>query len=290
MIQRNIDIKPAALAAFEKESKQLLLCLEEDNLLIALADKQSGEWNALENFVLAKADWHNMPETLQHIKQQSSLVSLNVPDTQLYYRTPAAMPIPASVRESITLFMQTGFGLQAPDEILTDEVNGEMSVSIVIPEAQIRAFRYMCPQVTWNSTLALLIKQAQQVQGKTVLPQLFLTLGASLAEMVFMKNDQLLTARCFQYYTAENLVYHLVNTCNQFRISQAEVFIKAQGLIDEEGEMYALLHQYFLHVEFMKTGMQNQQAAFDKIPAHYFSHLAGNEQWHTVDSQQSTVS
>jgi hypothetical protein len=273
MIQRTIDIKTTAMAAFEKESKRLLMCLEEDNLLIVLVNKQNGEWNDLENFVLTKEDWQNMSETLQHIKQQSSLINIKVPDTQLYFRTPAAILIPTALRANIKLFIQTQFGWQAPDEILTDELNNAMNVSLIIPEAQITAFRHILPQATWHSTLALLIKQAQHTDGKTLLPQLFLTLSNSLAETVFIKSDELLIARCYPYLTAENLLYHLLNSCNQLNVSPAEVFIKMQGIINEKDEVFGLLNQYFMHVELLVPSVQNTNEVFNELPTHYFTHL-----------------
>ncbi len=239
-------------------------------------DKPTGEWNALENFALTNDGWDNMAVALQEIKQQSSLANLKVPDTQLYYRTTAAMPIPAGLRAGAKLFMQTQFGLQAPNEIHTDEVDNTLNVSLIVPAAQITAFRHIFPQATWNSTLALLIKQAQQLQGKTMLPQLFITLSNSLAEIVLMKSDKLLVARCFQFYTPENLLYHVGNTCRQLSISPAEVFIKAQGQLDEQHEIYTLLQQYFTHVALITDGAQLRDEAFNNLPAHYYTHLAGS--------------
>ena len=276
MIQRTIDIRTTPLAAFERESKRLMMCLEEDNLLLVLADKQNGSWNALENYALTKEGWQHLPASLQQVKQQSSLANLKVPDTQLYFRTNAAMPIPAGLQGGAALFIQAQFGWQAPDEIHTEEVTNSVNVSMIIPAPQITAFRHLYPQATWHSTLALLIKQAQQLQGKTMLPQLFITLSSSLAEMVLMKSDQLLIARCFPFYTAENLLYHVLNTCRQLGISPAEVFIKAQGLIDEQHEIYVLLHQYFTHVALITAGTQLRDAAFDSLPVHHYTHLAGN--------------
>lgn len=277
MIQRTIDIKTAAMAAaFEKESKRLLMCLEEDNLLIVLVDKQNGAWNGLENFVLTKDDWHHMPETLQHIKQQSSLINLKVPDTQLYFRTTAAMPIPSSVKGDSKLFLQTGFGLQPTDEMLTDEVSTAINVSVIVPAVQVTAFRHVFPQVTWNSTLGLLIKQAQRVPDNTMPLQLFLTLSNSLAEIVFIKKEELLIARCFPYHTAEHLLYHLLNTCTQLRISPPEVFIKIQGRLTEQGDIHSLLQQYFTHVALFTAGTQHLDVAFAEVPLHYYSHLMSN--------------
>lgn len=273
MIHRTLDIKMASMAAFEKESKRLLLCLEEDQLVIALIEKGNGQWNAVESFSMGKEDWNNMAETLQSIKQQSSLANLRVSDIQLFFRTIAALPIPAILKGDSKLFVQTQFGLQAPDEMFTDEVNAAMHVSLVIPSVQVAAFRHVFPQATWHSTLALLIEQAQKVQGKTMLPQLFLTFSTSLAEIVFMKSDQLLIARCFQYYTTENLLYHLLNTCNQLGISPAEVSIKAQGQVNEHGEVLDILKEYFTHVALLAATAQNRNKEFADLPAHYFTNL-----------------
>lgn len=261
------------MAAFEKESKRLLLCLEEGQLVIVLVEKDTGKWNALENFVFGKEDWDNIPESLQNIKQQSALANLRVSDVPLFFRTAAALPIPAILKESSKLFLQTQFGFQPPDEMQMEEVNAAVNMSIIIPAAHMAAFSHVFPQATWHSTLALLIKQAQQGQGKTVLPQLFLTLGSSLAEMVMMKGDELLIARCFPYHTPENLLYHLLNTCRQLNINAAEIFIKAQGQIEEKGNIYQLLQDYFAQVELLTINAQKLDEGFTDIPAHHFTNL-----------------
>ena len=270
MIQRTIDIKLASMAAFEKETKRLMIGLEEDRLLIALVEKDSSNWNALECFTMGENDWANMPETFQQVKQQSALANLRVPDVQLYYRTIKAMPVPTSLKSGNKLFLETQFGLQEPDETLLEEVNSSINVATIIPAEQVAALRHVFPQATWHSTLALLIRQAQQAQGNTILPQLFITISSSLAEIVLMKGNQLLIARCFPYLTAENLLYHLLNACNQLQVSPAETFIKAQGQIHKDDQNYQVLHDYFSHIELVTTIISKE---FDEVPPHYFTHL-----------------
>ncbi|MES2777798.1 MAG: DUF3822 family protein [Bacteroidota bacterium] len=273
MVQRIVDIKTDGLAAFEKESRRLVFCLEFCSMIIAMVDKANEHWVAAEVLQCSEEDMEDMETLLRDLKQHSALLNYPGLDTKFYIRTPNAMPVPAALQDGAKALLQMQFGLLKQDVVIKDDVNHEMTVALKTNGDWLDPFTELFPQATIHSSLAWLIRQSLSESRTSIFALLQVVFSNGLVELVLAKNDKLLIAKCFRFNTVEDMNYQLLNICRQLDISPAEVAVKVQGLLAEGSPLHQSLPKYFADVQFSNADTTGWGVQFKTIPDHYFTSL-----------------
>jgi hypothetical protein len=92
--------------------------------------------------------------------------------------------------------------------------------------------------------------------------------------VMLVKNGKLQVVQNFNYLSAVDAVYCLLNVCQGFDIDVNEVQLHLTGMIEKESILYREIYKYFPLILF--EGMPENfkyAAAIEKIPHHFFSHL-----------------
>lgn len=273
MVQRIVDIKTDGLSVFDTESRRLVLCLEYCSMTIAMVDKSNNHWVAVEVLQCSEEDMEEMDELMTNLKQQSALLNYNGLDTKMFVRTANAMPIPAELQDDARQLLQLQFGLQKQDIVIKEQVNDYMAVALKTNGDWLNPFSQLFPQATYHASLAWLIRQAlsdSRMNALTVLQTVFCN---GLVELVLVKNNKLLIAKCFRFNTVEDMNYQLLNICRQLNISPAEVAVTVQGLVIDGSPLHQSLLKYFAEVQFTNADVADWGSAFKTIPDHYFTAL-----------------
>ena len=86
------------------------------------------------------------------------------------------------------------------------------------------------------------------------------------------KDGKILLINSFQYKTAEDVSYTLLNICRQFEIEKIPV--EVSGLIEKDSALYKEIYKYFDQVSFPKLPKEiNFSEEMNKYPVHFFSHF-----------------
>jgi hypothetical protein len=78
----------------------------------------------------------------------------------------------------------------------------------------------------------------------------------------------------FLYQDTKDVIFHLLNCCQQLGISQEEVKLILGGLIDRQSALSTELHKYFLRIQFEAIDESIKVTdELKELPLHYFSSL-----------------
>ena len=92
--------------------------------------------------------------------------------------------------------------------------------------------------------------------------------------VIAFKENKILLAQSFNYYKPDDVIYHLLNICNHFSLSQKEIELQIAGLLEEQSSLYKELCQFFLRVTFRIAPDWGVISSGEiKYPAHYFASL-----------------
>lgn len=92
--------------------------------------------------------------------------------------------------------------------------------------------------------------------------------------VMLRKQKQLQVVQSFEYNTATDAVFHLLNVCRCYDIDAATIPVVTSGMIDEASSLYTELFKYFSAINFLKLpAMFGYSNEIENHPAHYFSHL-----------------
>lgn len=93
-------------------------------------------------------------------------------------------------------------------------------------------------------------------------------------KVILFSRSQLQFVQQFNYKTPEDVVYHLLNTCDKHDIAINDVVLFLNGMIDVQSNLYHELYKYFLNISFEPVSDEVFLSANIKaFPPHFFSHL-----------------
>ncbi len=93
-------------------------------------------------------------------------------------------------------------------------------------------------------------------------------------KILLFKNNQIQLVQYFDYETPADVCYHLLNVCERFQISTAEVNLVLSGMIDKDSSLYTEIYKYFLHVSFSTASTEiNISEHLKELPPHFYHHL-----------------
>jgi Protein of unknown function (DUF3822) len=94
-----------------------------------------------------------------------------------------------------------------------------------------------------------------------------------MAVMIF-KSGQLQLVQHFDYLDSKDVLYHLLNCCQQLNMTREELILELSGMIDKKSALYEDLELYFLNVRF--DSMEDSIKMTDELmqfPNHFFASL-----------------
>jgi hypothetical protein len=91
--------------------------------------------------------------------------------------------------------------------------------------------------------------------------------------LVLINDQQLQLVQSFEYQTAEDILYYLLNTAQQFALPPSSIPVEVSGFFDRDGELHQRLVQLFqtVHLDEMVAGDILQKIADAGYPSHYFT-------------------
>lgn len=93
-------------------------------------------------------------------------------------------------------------------------------------------------------------------------------------KVILFNRNQLQFVQQFHYKTPEDVVYHLLNTCEKYDMAVNDVVLMLSGMIDAQSNLYHELYKYFFNISFEPVSDEVFLSADIKsFPTHFFSHL-----------------
>lgn len=90
--------------------------------------------------------------------------------------------------------------------------------------------------------------------------------------VIVVKDEQLLIAQQFYYETTEDVIYHLLNIADKYRLDVTELVMQVSGSIDEQSSTWKELLKYFLNLDLDHTLALDLSLVEDsEMPTHYFT-------------------
>ena len=115
---------------------------------------------------------------------------------------------------------------------------------------------------------------SNQIRIDVIGDQLFCIVSHNRIKLFLYKGNKLQIVQQFNYQSFEDVIYHLLNICEQHLMNPSEVKLQLKGLIVKESKLFQELHNYFLDIDFasindtillpMSISEENQ---------HFLSHL-----------------
>ena len=264
MVVKTFDINTADKTPFEHSTRRLLLELAHNQLTVILWDKKADTLQALEQFRWSVKD----TEPWDKMVQQSALLVMADIEAQLFATTEALLIVPEALyaAESSKTQLDAIFGA----------VTGEIYQVEKIGSIQAMAVWKTSDELLFTIGEHFKTLQTHHLAGHLInayKPDVFteglLVFLPHQCWCVVFSQGKLQLVRSIAFETAEDLSYHLLNTCETLGIAQADMHWHISGQVEKNSMLFETASKYFTHTNFMHAGIE---IGADVHP-HYFAHL-----------------
>lgn len=166
------------------------------------------------------------------------------------------------------LLMNTLYGDQHEETFATDIVANEKIYNVYkIPVAIHQTIIDQFPLTAFGHHYSLLIKHG--VSSGDVLKIIFYG-NTFLVQVV--KAGELHLINSYNYQSGTDVIYHLLNICDQFKL--INVPLQIGGMIEINSDLHKEISYYFVNIFFEELPAGCEFAkGLKELPPHYFSHL-----------------
>ncbi|MBA3674718.1 MAG: DUF3822 family protein [Chitinophagaceae bacterium] len=162
-----------------------------------------------------------------------------------------------------TLYGDLHEGAIATDLVADEKVYNVYNIPIAIHQTIINKF----PLTAFGHHYSLLIKQG--IPPGDMLKVIFYR-HTFVAELV--KAGELQLINTYNYQSGTDVVYHLLNICDQFKLN--DVPLQIGGMIEIDSDVHKEISHYFVNIIFEELPAGCDLAkGLKEFPPHYFSHL-----------------
>ena len=155
--------------------------------------------------------------------------------------------------ETILAFNTEVMGKVIADTILSQKANLIYSV----PENILTIVSNFFPKAKQKAQESILIQQYSQLNTNT--EKAYLYLNQKKVTITFFKENKLIFNNSFDYFTKEDLLYFVLFSFEQLKLSTEKIKVILFGAIEKDDEYFNLLYDY---IRNLKLGKRPHQFAF----------------------------
>jgi hypothetical protein len=280
MVTRTLYLNEAGMSPFESGTHRLCVEIGSSAVLAVLWNRDARRAVAVERFagISNPDDWY-------HLVQQSILLGYKQLQTEVILNFERAAPLPAPVytpelaRQHLTLlFAEPMVPHHTGADLLANE---QMAMAWQLPLAWYQTLSVHFSMVRFCHLAGLLVA----VSAKQPLTSGTLVVFDHYAWVALFHQDALLYCRAVAFQRPEDLIYHLLNACQQFRLNATTTRWQVAGLTVASSMLWEGLAKYF---EAVLPWVPPFETSANPLPAeqptellgHYFSHIF----WHCYEN------
>lgn len=205
-------------------------------------------------------------ETYPQLKQTFSSV-------QVIYQNELSNLVPKELfnEDHLADYLKFNSKILKSDYISYDEIAVNKSVNVYVPYMNINNFIFDTFGVfEYKHASTILIDSFLQKENDSEASAVFMNVNETTFELIAIKNNALLLYNSFEFSTKEDVIYYLLFTMEQLKLSPESVKLKLMGQIVKDDDIYNIIYTYVRHVEFYQP-----KYSFD-----FNEHSKPSEQYH----------
>lgn len=258
--------------SIDTSSCNLLLEVSPEYLLTCIINDTDKKFTALEHFRL---DSHDPLGSFKMVLFNNRWISKSYNSVKIVYNFPDGLIIPGSLqneeadKDSLDIiFGDLNEAKPASEYLASWDVHNIYRV----PDAYTTLLNTQFVNPRSVHIYSVILKKLAQEKDDLINDHLFVIFFERKLFVAFVKNKSLMLIQTFDYETAEDVNYSLLNICTRFDISCETVDIRISGLLDDQSSVYNEIRKYFLNVR-LENRPDNLQYAegFDEFPQHFFN-------------------
>jgi hypothetical protein len=276
MINKQFEIVAENIDQYSKSNLHAFLFLGLNHIGIILKDTEHKKVLGLEVFTfnIQHIDWFDI---FYYTKRDAKLLDVVYNKYSVFINFPEAVLVPDKLfkYQEATTLLTTSFGINEEQIVNVEKVTIKESIFNVFAlqrsiDNNLNSSFYNCAKFhNYNSFLTYTEKYLfKSIEKSTFFSVQIFEQEAIIALFI---NERLQIIKSYNIKTADDIVFHLVNICNNFKLETEDVVIIVSGLLTNESLVITYMQKYFSEIKFDENKFdQIQWLQEGKYPSHYF--------------------
>jgi len=229
-------------------------------------------------YALPGTDGKTLAERVKAIIATDEVLQNQFRQSIILYNFPEALLVPVH-NFNLELnrdLVELSFGTVAKGLILSEKVPGQVAHNVYRVQADVHALfqqkfnagKYWHVYSLWLSSLKNFPQEADANQ-----PQMHVLFYPDKMLVTVFSEGKLQLVQTFLYQVAEDVVYYLLNICNQLDVSPELVLLTLSGYVQDDSALVTEVKKYFLFCNTDQVPTTFSGEVFNPLPAHFFSPL-----------------
>jgi hypothetical protein len=251
------------------DDEQLYIELGQRHVALWTAADTTETISAFELFEYDLSPLESLGETLRQVKLYSRLLEARYSSTKVIWENQECLLVPDSFhdKEIAPNYLDLMFG-NSVNTLVQEQQRPTTRMTVVfrIPRNWKDAAQQYFPGAVYeHKYLNLYERFSNDSKG------IYTLFYRNHFIMALVKEFKVQLLQTFDYQTPEDALYHILNTCNQYKMDYDTTPVHVEGLIDLNSPMYEELKKYLRDVSISIPGEKWQTGGdFRQHPSHYF--------------------
>jgi len=161
------------------------------------------------------------------------------------------------------------FNTEVKGKVLADTILSQKAHLIYsIPKSVLPIVNNFFPKAKQKAQESILIQQYSQFNNTE---KVYLYLNQKKVTITFFKENKLIFNNSFDYFTKEDLLYFILFSFEQLKLSTENIEVVLFGSIEKDDEYFNLLYDYIRNIKLGKRPHQfNFPSEFDSLAEHKY--------------------
>jgi hypothetical protein len=275
MVEKKISIYGALEAQSPFNSDQLLLDISNTHMALLVKMAGKDQVAALEIFTFNSRDteWYDI---FYQIRTQSVILDRSFNDTRVFYNLKDAIIVPAEKFNvnSAEVYLNTIHGESINQLVKYDHlsIQPEMvnvyRVKKALNDMVNANLMMVTPHHVFSKILENIFSEGKSYYSAFIKLQIY----HHQFVMVLVNNNTLQFIQSYDYQTAEDVLYYLLNLIEQFNLSVEYTEVELSGFIQTRSNLFDYIQKVFPKISFDKISDELLlKENLEEYPPHYFS-------------------
>jgi len=277
MLQPTFHIEAENIQATDFKACRLLILIDDDSMSYVILNAATKQPVCIKYFYFSHAKNKERIETIREIIYVDELLSKEMSESFLVYGFPESSLVPdayfdASLDKEIMNLMH---GNLEKGIVMNEKVPWWDIYNVYrIPSDIQKLMQFKFSTAKQLHYYSLLLKSYKKFNTGESSENISVIFYQDRMIVSVYKKSQLQLMQSFEYVTQMDVVYHLLNCCNQLGLNQNYTSLQISGFVEKQSAIYHEMAKYFPNISFEETGDSIEVTnSLEQYPLHYFSSL-----------------
>lgn len=260
---------------------KLIIQIGVDGVELAVYDTVKSKFIAFEKHVFQNVHFFELiPDLWGFLAKSRKLIPHKYKSVEcvVVNKLSTLIPNPLFEEGKSDLYLQFNSALSEGDVSLSDDLKSLDAKNVfALPQDLKNKLNALYSDVSYHHFSSALIESLLLKNKNATKKKVYVHVGATHFEVVFVEGKKLIFYNSFNYQSPEDFIYYLLFACDQLQLNPENVEVVLLGEVEKKSALYTIAHKYIRNLKFGARKCDAELSyQLQDLPKHYYYTVFNN--------------